>query len=939
MQALRAMTVEITQQLDLTDLLDLVTRRAAELIGAVSGAIYLWNEATQVLSAEAWRGLGEWMRGLRLGLGEGVAGAVAQRRRGLIVNDYRTSSYASPLFLERTRFTAVIAEPFLYHERLIGVLAINNEGTGHFFTEEDRILLSLFAAQAGIAIQNARLYDTVHQRAERIAAINRLTRVISSSLDLGTVYGAFAKEVKHLIAYDRMGIVVPDGSGEGLRIVQLTSDRPTTAGRGSLWPKRAGTAIEWVMVHRRPQIERDLGEDRLFVEDEVLFREGIRSSVRLPLIAKGEAIGALFLDSTRPDCYAESDLELLVPLGEQLAIAIDNSRLYEGIQEDARFRTALAEVARTITSMLEIDAISTLVCERMQNLFQVDGCYLWTLDETAQELVGAAASGHKFEEFTGLKISMDQEDSLSARVARMRKPQVVQDVATSEFAGPPLSTIFDSRSLLALPLVAKESLVGVVILNDIHETHRFDEALIRRAEIFASQAAIAIENARLHLDLRESKEKVEELYTLGVTMQEQMSLEKRLDLILTGTKAVLGFDRINILLPDPEMKMLKAVASVGVEEPLEQIRVPLGPAGGGIAKAFLDRTEIVWGGSGLVPEEWRLGHPYSEIQAFRSKAFVIVPLIVGGRPIGVLGADNKATRKPISAERVRLLRTFATQAALAIDNARLYEEVTGQAKELERKVEERTKALKETQVQLIQSGKLAAVGTLAAGVAHELNQPLMVIRGYAQELLEDERIADAELREDLSRIEAQTTRMTAIISHLRDFSRQSKGTRQRTDLNQVVTQAFSFLDQQLRTRNIEVVQALDPSLPPVWADPLQIEQVLLNLVTNARDAMEKVGKGVMVIRTEQARDGRVALSVTDTGPGVPPDLKARIFDPFFTTKEVGKGTGLGLSICHGIAEEHGGELRVESPVAEDRGARFTLVLPRSLRDASGGERG
>jgi two-component system NtrC family sensor kinase len=103
--------------------------------------------------------------------------------------------------------------------------------------------------------------------------------------------------------------------------------------------------------------------------------------------------------------------------------------------------------------------------------------------------------------------------------------------------------------------------------------------------------------------------------------------------------------------------------------------------------------------------------------------------------------------------------------------------------------------------------------------------------------------------------------------------------------------------------------------------------------------MEKVGKGVIVVRTEQAGDGRVALSVTDSGPGIPPDLKVRIFDPFFTTKEVGKGTGLGLSICHGIAEEHGGELRVESPVTEERGARFTLLLPRSLRDARGGERG
>src|SRR3989304_4010175 len=238
------------------------------------------------------------------------------------------------------------------------------------------------------------------------------------------------------------------------------------------------------------------------------------------------------------------------------------------------------------------------------------------------------------------------------------------------------------------------------------------------------------------------------------------------------------------------------------------------------------------GGEGLLGSERERGGGaprYSEIHAFRPKAFVIVPLVVGGQPIGVLGADNKATRKPISAERVRLLKIFAAQAALAIDNARLYEEVSGQAKELERRVEERTKALKETQTKLIQSGKLAAVGTLAAGVAHELNQPLMVIWGYAQELGADERITDPELREDLGRIESQTSRMSAIITHLRDFSRQSKGKRQITDLNAVATHAFTFLGQQLKAWNIAVVQALDPALPTAWADALQVVQGLLNL--------------------------------------------------------------------------------------------------------------
>jgi len=615
--------------------------------------------------------------------------------------------------------------------------------------------------------------------------------------------------------------------------------------------------------------------------------------------------------------------------------AIERARLLEEVKKEAQFLAALAEISRALTSTLEPAALFSLVCEKMMTLFQVDGCYLWILDEAGRELVSAAAFGHKANAFDSLRVSLDREDSVSARAARTRKPQVVQDVVTSELAGAPLASLFESRSLLALPLMTRESLVGVIILNDIRRTGRFNNMLIQRAEIFGDQAAIAIENARLYSDLEKSKQKIAELHNLGMILQEPLSLKDRLDLILTGAETVLGFDRINILLPDSDKKMLRAIASRGTREPLERLQVPLGPEGGGIAKAFLECKDIVWEGTGPVPDGWRLAHPYSEIEAFRSRAFVNVPLIVRGTVIGVLGADNKFSQKPILAETIHLLKDFAAHAAITIDNARLYDEVSAHAEEMERKVEERTRALKETQVQLIQSGKLAAVGTLAAGVAHELNQPLMVIRGYAQELLADKRLADQEVREDLRRIEAQTTRMVAIITHLRDFSRQSKGRREPTDLNHVVTQAFTFLAQQLKVWNIEVIQELDPALPTVWADPLQIEQILLNLVTNARDAMEATGSGTITIHTGRTQDGRVALTITDTGPGIPPDLQGRIFDPFFTTKEVGKGTGLGLSICHGILEEHGGELRVQSPVADGRGARFTIMLPLSLRDSAG----
>lgn len=664
-----------------------------------------------------------------------------------------------------------------------------------------------------------------------------------------------------------------------------------------------------------------------------------------------------YLDTVAEAGYAQGVMKVVTATGEEKLLEYQNSLRTEGVDrpivrgrshdvtERVRARQAFAKRTAQVEALrainvemareLNIEALLELIVRHAAELLQVPSGAIFLWDETTETLSAAAWVGLG-QWMEGLRLKAGE--GVVGTVVERREGMIVNDYRTSRYAGPIFLERTRRTAVVAEPIMYHDRLIGVLAMNNEETDKRFTEQDREMLGFLAAQAAIAIENAQLYTTLGDSTRRLEELHTLGLAMQEPLGLQERLDLILIGAHTVVGFDRINILLPNPEGTMLRAVASVGAEEPLEDIRVPLGPEGGGIASTFLERRDIVWDGDGLVPEEWRLRPPYSEIKAFRSRAFVNVPLIVRGQAIGIVGADNKVSRSPITPEMIRLLKTFATQAALAIDNARLYEESAAHAKELERRVEERTKALKETQAKLIQSGKLAAVGTLAAGVAHELNQPLMVIRGYAQELISDERITDPELREDLRRIESQTSRMSAIITHLRDFSRQSKGMRQITDLNNVVTHAFTFLGQQLKARNIDVVQELDPALPTAWADALQIEQVLLNLVTNARDAMEAAGKGLIIIRTWPTADGRVALSVADTGPGIPPVIHSRIFEPFFTTKEVGKGTGLGLSICHGIMEEHGGELQVESPWADGRGARFSLVLPTSLRDPGKGDR-
>jgi C4-dicarboxylate-specific signal transduction histidine kinase len=249
-------------------------------------------------------------------------------------------------------------------------------------------------------------------------------------------------------------------------------------------------------------------------------------------------------------------------------------------------------------------------------------------------------------------------------------------------------------------------------------------------------------------------------------------------------------------------------------------------------------------------------------------------------------------------------------------------------------------ALAKAEAQLVQTSKLASLGTLASGVAHELNQPLAIIRGIAQQTIQTlsregglPPAAHPTLLDDLRLIERQTQRMSQIIMHLRTFARKPRTDSEPVNLNEVAQNALILLREQLHQRGIELVEEYAPNLPPVLGEPNALEQVVINLLTNARDALENQPDGQVVIRTRAVREGErewVELCVQDNGPGIPADLRSQIFDPFFTTKEPGKGTGLGLAISLEIAQKHGGTLQLDEP-PEGRGALFILRLPASAQ--------
>ncbi len=231
--------------------------------------------------------------------------------------------------------------------------------------------------------------------------------------------------------------------------------------------------------------------------------------------------------------------------------------------------------------------------------------------------------------------------------------------------------------------------------------------------------------------------------------------------------------------------------------------------------------------------------------------------------------------------------------------------------------------LEESQVQLLQAEKIASLGRLSAGVAHEINNPLSGILIYA-ELLQREIGPQAEGKEFIEEIITQTMRCQEIVQRLLEFSRQSLGERTLFDLNHIIGRCVELIGHQAIFHNIQVIQNLDPELPQVAGDPGQLQQVLTNLLLNAADAMR--GQGVITVTTQPSPDrGGVDLTFSDTGCGIPADLLEKIFEPFYTTKPVGKGTGLGLSIVYGVIQRHGGTIEVESEPGA--GATFTIRLP------------
>ncbi|HEX6774716.1 MAG TPA: ATP-binding protein, partial [Methylomirabilota bacterium] len=391
-----------------------------------------------------------------------------------------------------------------------------------------------------------------------------------------------------------------------------------------------------------------------------------------------------------------------------------------------------------------------------------------------------------------------------------------------------------------------------------------------------------------------------------------LSLVERLNLIARKAAELFDADRVLVgLKPDGQNHLVIRAGHQLVAGELGHV-VELGEGALGLAAAtregVLANDYASWPG--------RIRRVLNTERVEKVRATIAYPLFIRGEIIGALSVTYFGDQdRRFVLEDLDRLATLAAPAALAIEHSRLFDELAARVRELQ-----------ETQAQLVQAGKLSAVGQLVSGVAHELNNPLSVVIGYGQ-LLKGKPLPP-ELRGPIDLMVAQGERMAKIVQGLLLFSRQRKPERAPVDVPAVIEQTVALRTTRLRLSGIRVVTECAPDLPAAEGDVHQLQQVFLNLLLNAEHAILAVGKGDTIrIRAYRRVEGErrwVVVEFEDNGPGIPSEVMPRIFEPFFTTKKVGEGTGLGLSVSYGIVQQHGGRLTGESVPGR---TVFTMELP------------
>ena len=691
---------------------------------------------------------------------------------------------------------------------------------------------------------------------------------------------------------------------------------------------------------------------------------GLQKGIVVPLVVEGEVIGALSVNSKE---LAENDVPAMTAFANQVSIAIENARLYEAAQQElaerkraeeelrarGRFLALLNDITCTALETPDFKTMVQILADRLNELFDADGCYITLWDEARQITVPTAAYGELREAYPTLRLEPG-EATMTESVLRAGCPLVAEDVFNTPYLSPRIAAQFPARSLLGLPLIAGGQKLGTALVA-FNTPHQFTLEETTRGEQVAGQIALAVAKARLLEEERARRRETETLRQAGAMVTETLSLNGRLMRILEQLDRVVPHDSASVQLLQGDARSLTSaspwsfgpgtkgsvepskgerleiVACRGFEEPAKVVSLvfPLAPK--------FPNCRVVTTKAPLAIEDVTQDYPHFEDEADtyesgRIRSWLGVPLMVKDQVIGMIALDRAEVR-PYTAEEAQLAMAFTNQAASAIENARLYEAAQQELAERKRAEE----ALREAKDAAEAANR--AKSEFLARMSHEIRTPIHAVMGMTGLALDTN--LTTEQREYLGMVNSSADSLLAIINDILDFSRIEAGRLEleeaNFDLRTTVEQTAEAMALRAHKKGLNLVCYIPPQAPTALVgDPGRLRQVLVNLIGNAVKFTEQ-GEIAIQVEVEEDRKDAVELhfAVRDTGIGIAEDEQALIFEVFrqadgSTTRRYG-GTGLGLAIAQQLVELMGGRIWVESHLGEGSTFHFTAKLKKQAR--------
>ncbi len=843
----------------------------------------------------------------------GQAISTNQARISLLALD-EEQRFVNPLLPETQ---SEMALPLISRGKVIGAMTIQSTQQGAF-SEEDISVLQTMADQVANALQNANLFDQTQQNASELSILNEMSLALSRQIDINEIIQTIYQYTSQLMDTSFFFVSLYDANEEMISF-PLVVENNATSQIPSMKKHRGFT--QHVIDSKEPLLIRDDVEGviaTLGLED-IIVGESAKSWLGVPMLIGDEVLGVIATqNANHPRVFDTHHQDLLVLVARQSAIALQNAQLFAQTQDHLADLSTIQETTAGLSAALTLSGVVNTLLAYMTSAIQADSASVFTIDEDNLIRIGVFPSGVEAPEIG--EILNLSEYPLTQRAINSQEPFAVSadDNLLQEHA----QEAFKAAGIAAnatIPIVGPEGVLGTISVSRNHPAEVFDENDLNLMATLANQAAVAILNARSYERVQEVAEEMSLLFDVSRALSSgPLEVVDIATTVARNFVDVMQIPECSISLYDPTTNSLEVIVDLVSQDQQEKI---IREEQIGMVHSLSDFPATKQVMQTLQPLVIHASDPDADpaelayMREFETTTMVILPLAIKGQAIGVLELESWDEERNYSQSEINLALTLANQAAVALDNARLYEE--------QRQITEQLRELDQLKSQFL------------ANMSHELRTPLNSIIGFSRVIMKgiDGPVTEQQ-QQDLSAIYNAGQHLLNMINDILDISKIEAGKMELAfediEVSQIIESVLSTTRGLIKDKPVDLRTDIPEALPFIHADPTRIRQILLNLLSNAAKFTDE-GSITVAAKEQVGANGRpeIYIGVIDTGVGIAEEDQQDLFEPFTqvdgsATRKTG-GTGLGLSITRLLVDLHDGDIGIDSTPGE--GSTFFFTIP------------